>query len=187
MIKNKDLIPQLLAQTQEITQKVNQLFENRLDSQLRNRPANSNWNALDCVDHLNRTYDWYLPQIDKSLSEAKPVQNDSLSYQPGYMGTKMTEGSQPTQGKIRFKMKTFKKFEPNTDHLEAEEVLNTFRRNQDQFCVFIKKAERLNLGKIRVTSAIGPILRFKLGDCFRFLLAHNERHLLQCNRILNNE
>jgi hypothetical protein len=36
----------------------------------------------------------------------------------------------------------------------------------------------------KVTSTLGPILRFKVGDAFRFPLAHQERHMLQIERTL---
>lgn len=184
IFKNIELTPELIRQNQEITRRANQLFADYPPERIRKRPADSAWNAVDCIEHLNRTYDWYLPQIEKSLRQSRPSSHNNLTYQSGYIGDKMTEGSRPSKGKIRFRMKTFKKFEPHTDDKEVETILNTFRKNQAQFESFIRQAEPYDLGKIRVVSAIGPILRFKLGDCFRFIIAHGERHLLQCAKLL---
>ncbi|MEO5584289.1 MAG: hypothetical protein ABIQ75_02450, partial [Flavobacteriales bacterium] len=36
----------------------------------------------------------------------------------------------------------------------------------------------------RITSTLGPVLRFKIGDAFRFMIAHQERHFLQIERSL---
>jgi hypothetical protein len=36
----------------------------------------------------------------------------------------------------------------------------------------------------KVTSTLGPILRFKVGDAFRFPIAHQQRHMLQIERVL---
>ena len=183
MIYNDELIPELLRKSREISRQINEFFAENEEVKLRQRPTPETWNVLDCIAHLNRTYDWYLPQLKKSFLQISSAKA-KLSYRPGYFGQKMTEGSQPTQGKIRFRMKTFKKFEPHTDDQKAEQVLQTYLENQRQFEQYLEQAKNIHLGKIRVTSAVGPILRFKLGDCFRFLIAHEERHLLQAQRIL---
>ncbi len=37
---------------------------------------------------------------------------------------------------------------------------------------------------MKVTSSLGPIIRFKAGDAFRFPVAHQQRHFLQIERLV---
>ena len=37
---------------------------------------------------------------------------------------------------------------------------------------------------MKVTSSLGPIIRFKVGDAFRFPVAHQQRHFLQIERLV---
>ena len=43
--------------------------------------------------------------------------------------------------------------------------------------------QNINLGGNRIPSLI-PIIRFKLGDAFRFLIAHEQRHILQAKNVI---
>ena len=43
-----------------------------------------------------------------------------------------------------------------------------------------------NHQKERVASAIGPVITFRLGECFEFILAHEEWHSRQAEKILND-
>ncbi len=45
-------------------------------------------------------------------------------------------------------------------------------------------AKRTDLNVMRITSSLGPIIRFKAGDAFRFPIAHQVRHFLQLERTL---
>ncbi|MEO8734696.1 MAG: hypothetical protein ABI373_10230, partial [Flavobacteriales bacterium] len=48
----------------------------------------------------------------------------------------------------------------------------------------LEKALSQGLEGPRITSTLGPVLRFKIGDAFRFTIAHQERHFLQIERAL---
>ena len=43
-------------------------------------------------------------------------------------------------------------------------------------------SKKINISKTRTAISISKIIRLKLGDTFRFNVAHNERHLLQAEK-----
>ena len=47
-----------------------------------------------------------------------------------------------------------------------------------------EKAMDAQLGKIRIATSISSLLKLKLGDTFRFLVAHQQRHFIQIHNTL---
>lgn len=137
------------------------------------------WNAVECLEHLNLTLDYYLPAIRKSLEEVPDVRLPVV-YQPGRIGGWMIRQMTLTaQGGIRMKMKTFAQFTPRLTLEDSEEVFSRFYQNQKVLMELATTARQKDWNKVRVVSAIGPLLRFRLGDCLLFLMRHQERHLHQ--------
>lgn len=153
---------------------------------LKQNPAADKWSALECLDHLNQTYKLYLPNIEKVLAGKKtdPVK----TYKPGLFGNLFIKNvSLKKDGTAIMPMKTFKFFEPgHKDNLDKEEVFQQFENYHLDFLKFIQMSKSLNINKIKVTSALGAILKFRLGVCFLFLLNHEIRHLAQGKRAMNN-
>ena len=42
----------------------------------------------------------------------------------------------------------------------------------------------IDLGKIKIPISIAPFVKIKLGDTLRFIVYHNERHIVQAQNIL---
>ena len=56
---------------------------------------------------------------------------------------------------------------------------------QEELLSYLETAKNKNLDKIKTKTTL-PILKFKLGDTFRFIIHHNERHIVQAKRVLNS-
>lgn len=168
----------------EANEQVRRLQQQPTDT-LRHRPRPDAWSALDCVEHMNLFYDDYLPRVEAAVQRATP--SEKPTYSPGFFGQKMIDSLRPQQGKRRMKIKTFKKMTPATDNKPPEAVFTAFFRHHAHLETLLAQAASLNWNRAKVASAIGPMLRFKLGDCFRLLLAHTERHLLQAQEAMENK
>lgn len=55
---------------------------------------------------------------------------------------------------------------------------------QKQLLELLDKATTVSLNKVKVKVSIAQWLTIKLGDTFRFVIFHNERHIKQMERIL---
>ena len=80
-------------------------------------------------------------------------------------------------------MNTFKSKNPIYSQLDKNQVIETFLQQQKQFLELLTIAKEKNLTKIK-TSITLPILKFRLGDTFRFVIYHNERHVVQAKKTL---
>jgi hypothetical protein len=75
-------------------------------------------------------------------------------------------------------MKTPKNAIPAAQPNEAA-MLEEFIHHQHQLLQSLQIAGNANLNKIRISISINKWIKLKLGDTFRFLIAHEQRHFLQ--------
>ena len=180
-LQKAKVLQQARHEIAEANEQVRQLQQQPADA-LRHHPRPDAWSALDCVEHMNLFYDDYLPRVERAVQGGKP--SAEQNYSSGFFGKMMINSLRPQQGKRRMKIKTFKKMTPKTDDKPTEPVFAAFFRHHTQLAELLAQAAPLDWNRVKVASAIGPILRFKLGDCFRIMLAHTERHLLQAQEAL---
>jgi hypothetical protein len=81
-------------------------------------------------------------------------------------------------------VKTFKSFDAGKLPERNPKVREEFIAYLDELITRTNQAAKVDLHKVRVTSAIGPILRFKLGDALQFITVHNQRHIMQAQKVL---
>ena len=160
-------------------------FRQQDEAVLRHRPTPDRWSVLDCLEHINLMYADYLPRMQAAVAQAAPSRLET--YSPGFWGQKMVKDQRPVQGQRKKKMKTFKKLVPVTDHQPSDQIFDRLFRYHEQLEQLLGQSERLDWNRVKVNSALGPLLRLKLGDCFRVLMAHTERHLLQGQEVMEQK
>ena len=75
-------------------------------------------------------------------------------------------------------MKAFKGYVAS-DGYNNVAIFGEFATSQQQLLQLLHTASMRNLNKIRIPVSIAPLIKMKLGDTFRFLVAHQQRHLVQ--------
>ncbi len=162
--------------------RVNQLFSAvQNEDALITSPLPGKWSAKQCVEHLILTMDVYIPRITRAIESG--VKSDEDQYPHGRFGKKFADSMLPkTEGGRTPQMKTFKSLQPGVTGASSIDVVMSFAEQMKTIKTLIQKSQYLDLKKARVTSAVGPILRFRLGDVYPFLLAHNERHIIQAEK-----
>jgi len=181
IVEKKTLLEELHQRQSYILQSLRALRETS-DELLRKRPGPDQWSALECLEHLNQTYRHYCPAIAKALQNSKT--DGSSSYKEGFMGRMMTNSMSIVNGQNKRTMKTFRSMVPDVSNQSTAAIFEQLEQFEKQMADFVQQASHLSLSANRVPSAIGPIIRFKLGDCLRFMVAHDERHLLQAQKAL---
>ena len=81
-------------------------------------------------------------------------------------------------------MKTLKENNPLGSHLDKN-VIDRFINQQKECLELLEKSKRINLSKTKTAISISKLIKLRLGDTFRFITAHNERHVLQAENIVN--
>lgn len=177
LLKNAIVYPKMIQASLAFEAAVKSFVEGKPEHLLAQRPQPEKWSFLECMDHLSLTYTDYLPRIQQALEEGKTI--TGTHFKQGFFGRMMINSMTPKQGKIRLKVKTLGKFIPHPDKAIDFSVVDTFLQQHQTFIDLLRAAEPLHGGKIKLDSAIGGVLRFRLGDCCQFLVGHNDRHWLQ--------
>ncbi len=80
-------------------------------------------------------------------------------------------------------MKTFKNMNPLNSQLDKK-VIQEFITQQTEMLRLLDEARKISLNKTKTSITLSKAIKLKLGDTFRFVIHHNQRHLLQAERVL---
>ncbi len=147
------------------------------DQELNNRPREGAWSALEAIQHLNRYGDFYTGEIRKRLKNSKYGKSDT--FKTGLLGNYFAKSVAPKE-KLN-KMKTFKNMNPAGSKLDRS-VLDDFIHHQKQMLDLLNESRQTDLTKIKTAITISKIIKLRLGDTFRVVIYHNQRHLVQALR-----
>ncbi len=75
-------------------------------------------------------------------------------------------------------MNALKKHRPAAD-LYTKLVMDDFLEQQQRLLGLLERAKQKDIGAIRTSISISPFIKLKVGDTFRFFVAHEQRHFLQ--------
>jgi hypothetical protein len=142
------------------------------------------WTAIQAIEHLNIYGRYYLPAIEKAMTESTAER--AAWFNSGRMGDYFTKMMKPSNVyQVKNKMKTPKGYNPPAA-LNSDEVLKEFIDQQHQLLQLLDRARQKNLNSIRVPISISKLIKLKLGDTFRFLVAHEQRHLVQARNAIHD-
>jgi len=174
-ISNKSLQEDLLFRVLQNKNEAIHLKSNS-ENQLLHKITEDKWSANQCFEHLTIVQNKYVNNINKALEKSR---NPSEYFKQGFIGAWFYERMLPiTSTSKSTKTKTFKNLQPENTPDAIDRFLESLKIVEQ----LISNALNQNLEKTRVVSLAGPILKFKLGDAYRIVIAHNERHLKQAAR-----
>lgn len=146
-------------------------------------PPSGGWSAVQHLFHLNFYASFYTEAIEACLDQAKSSPKEN--FRSGWLGNYFTEIIGPAQGDepVKVKMKSpANAVPPATDSLDANTELEAFLGFQNRLLYLLQRAQQVNLGGHRVPTSLSNFIRLKLGDIFRFVIAHQERHFQHMER-----
>ncbi len=144
--------------------------------------SSDKWSVVQVLEHLNAYGRYYLPAIEKAIIEDKGGKD--AWFHSGRLGNYFTNSMKPKNVyEIKNKMKSLKDYKfPNS--LNVDIVLREFADQKTKLMQLLQMARERNLNSIRIPITISKLIRLKLGDIFRFLIAHDQRHMIQARNTL---
>jgi len=180
----RDLIDTLQAELRRQLQRCAELRYLPLE-RLHQRPDPKRWSAMEVVQHMNLSSGHYHKRLQKLYADEDNGLRFRTRYTPGRWGDYSTKAMDPqADGTIDWRMRTMAMFEPRNIANSGLQALDEFEAMLHGFLGLLERARTRGLEGEKVTSTLGPILRFKAGDAFRFPIAHQTRHFLQIERTL---
>jgi hypothetical protein len=169
----------------ELQQKTEQFIETgiqlkSLSNEQLNWKENANsWSILECLEHLNRYGDYYLVEIEQRMLSS--TTKAPTTFKSGWLGNYFVQMMLPKKsGKVK-KMKTVKDMNPTNSNLSTT-IIDRFLKQQKRMIELLEQGKKANLTQIKTGVTFSKLIKIRLGDTFRFLIAHNNRHLDQALR-----
>ncbi len=178
-MKAQDLIDEMVDLTHQNMNKVRTFKTVPIEKLIQKQNAES-WNVLECIEHLNRYGDFYIPEIEARIKNSS--YGESETFNSGLLGNYFAKSMLPKE-KLN-KMKTFKSMNPLNCPLTDQKVLDKFINQQEQILELLEKSKKTNLSKVKTSVSISKWVKLRLGDTFRVVIYHNLRHILQAERAL---
>ena len=144
-------------------------------TKLNARPGPGRWCALECLEHLNRYADHYLPRLESKAVLAQAGGDEA--YKPGLLGKPFALALHPARREK--KMRSPGGMNPIGAALDAEAVVGAFRENMGAYLEVLRGLEGKGLGGNRIGVSAFPVVRLTLGDMLHTLVWHNARHVAQ--------
>ncbi|HEA22015.1 hypothetical protein LCGC14_2171610 [marine sediment metagenome] len=177
-IESETLIRDLIERTRiniNQAEKFNLQTIDRLDF----RNGENSWSILECFEHLNLYGDFYIPEIETKTNSSKTL--PTTNFKSGVLGNYFAKSMLPKE-KLN-KMKTFKDKNPIRRALDKK-TIDCFILQQERILDLLDKSRNINLNRTKTAISISKLIKLKLGDTFRVVVYHNERHIVQANNIL---
>ena len=164
----------LMAELDAADETAKELVTGLTPEQLNWHPGLNAWSVGECLEHLCRTNEVYLPAISSSLlgkpSSAVP------EITPGWFG--------------RWFISSYVEASPNTKRAAAPKmivpsarvessVLDRFLRSNQAARELVRHASNYDVNRIRFRNPFIPIIRFTVGTGLEIVSKHEPRHLLQ--------
>ena len=183
-------IDHMLSQVGQLKADLESWFYYADAEELNHKPGPTSWSALECLEHLTLSNTFYLRQMQKRVNNPQAPKGH-LTKGPGLLGQLLRDATAPDGSlRIKFKMKTFISATPRTELdpqavLLPRVVLENYLDDLQQLKNVLEECRGLNLKRIKISSFLGRWFPLSLANALPFLIAHNQRHLLQAKRALD--
>ena len=183
-MKIAEFLQKRAAETKEITVMVKSEFLPLSEERLSRKPSEDKWSIRACFQHLNLTLEVYVSQMLDVIKDPDKYPQTEDEFTLGFMGRMGVRAMQPKEGeKISYKMKTFKVLDPERSN-PGDNAVGVFLDHQEDLLRVIDGLEHMSLSKPKITTVIGPLFKMSIGDALHFMIAHNQRHILQARKVL---
>ncbi|WP_281613922.1 DinB family protein [Flammeovirga sp. SubArs3] len=179
-VNQEQFLQQLIENVEDNLTSVNEYME-LSDEELNTKYDEKSWSILECMEHLNRYGDYYIPYLKKAMNTSPQKTKDI--YKGGWLGNYFANMMQPKGGSISNKMSAPSDKNPIGTTLDRV-VLSVRKEQCTQLLEILGHSFDKNINKPRIPISISRVIRLKYGDTLHFLIAHDNRHTLQGDRIM---
>ena len=149
--------------------------------QLNWTPRPGEWSVGQCLEHLYITNEVYLGPMSTSLKGRQPVVVQEIT--PGWLGRWFIRNYIEPSSKMK-RVRAPRKIRPGSQ-IEPS-VLDRFLISNHTARQLIHRAMNWDVNHIRFRNPFIPVIRFSVGTGFEIISKHQQRHLLQAERIRNS-
>jgi hypothetical protein len=154
------------------------------DAQLNWKPAENLWSIAECIEHLSITNQLYFDEIEKQFSEKQIACNDEETpVKHRFFGKLIIKTVDPSNIK---KTKTFSVFQPSKSFINKNSITKLIEI-QKSLINLISSSVNLDTNRYSMSSPASKLVRENFSDVIEIIRLHNKRHLIQIEKLLNND
>ena len=135
----------------------------------------------ECLDHLNVAGALYVAAIDRGIADGRARELTGFRpYEPGLVERWIVRS---LDAPPLFRTRSPQSFRPSGEVPPVARSLPTFLMLQADLIDRLRRAEGLDLARVKVTSPASALVRISLGGAFAATAAHQRRHLWQARQV----
>ena len=146
--------------------------------QLNWKPNPGKWSIGNCLDHLAISNEVYLAELaDALVNQPRAVAHDIT---PGWLGRWFIRkfiAPSPESARVRAPRKT--RPAPEVD----ASVVDRFLASNVTARALVRRASDYDVNRLRFRNPFVPLIRFTVGTGLEIIAKHEQRHLLQAERV----
>jgi len=146
--------------------------------QLNWKPRPGEWSVGQCLEHLHIANEVYLRAISNSLVDRPPAVVQEIT--PGWFGQWFIRNYIEPSSETR-RARAPKAITPSAE--VDPNMLDRFLSSNHHARELVHRARHYDVNRIRFKNPFVPVVRFTIGTGFEILSKHQQRHLLQAERI----
>lgn len=148
--------------------------------QLNWKPAPEQWSVGQCLEHLAIANELYRPPIADALAGA-PSGAAAGEITPGWFGRWFIRNYIAPSPQTR-RARAPQKIAPVLSRVEPS-ILDRFLNGNRDMRELVARAQGYDVNRLRFKNPFVPLIRFTVGTGFEITSQHEQRHLLQAERI----
>lgn len=172
----------LIASLKENVIDISEIVENRflpLTTEQLNNSGLPGWSIAQCIEHLNRYNNFYLPEIVRAVDSSKEAGDHEITST--WIGRKSIAMMNPSNKK---KQSTFKRMNPERNVFDKS-VLTEFLDHQRDIMTILEKTQEVDVNDKKVSVEFFKLLKMTIAEAIRFVVIHEQRHIGQALRVLS--
>jgi hypothetical protein len=187
-IDSNNLLQNLESITKANLDFVENQVQNLSQEQLNWKQHQESWNVLQVLAHLNAYAKYYQRIIKEKIQYTRhnqPVETFTSSPlgKSAWMSVKLGNLKN-----MKRRLRAPRNYNPSVNKsLLVGSEIEDFIVFQQQLLELLNAAKSVNLRKVRIPIALSKFIKLRLGDAFLFHVYHNERHVEQINKIIQNQ
>lgn len=151
-------------------------------AQLNWRPSENSWSAGECFQHLIKINDYYIEHFKKAGEDPGKKVSELGKFKSTLGGKFVLRGVNPEQ---KFKAKTSREYNPINSNIDGN-IIKKFLEQHQLIKSLAAKCRGADLNKVKIASPFTKLIRYNIGDAFMIVMLHNQRHILQAKRVMEN-
>jgi hypothetical protein len=179
----KRSLPEIIDEAAAIASDSQTTFGHLRANQVNWKPSPDQWSVAQCFDHLITTNRGYFPQFDQVIKGEKITTLwQRAPFLPGFFGGLLIRAVSP---EAKRKLKAPIKFQPSTSDIDPQ-IVNKFLAHQQEVIGKVEAMGQKNIDRIVIYSPATNLVIYSALDACRIIVAHERRHLIQAQRVMES-